>query len=105
MKNINEVLHKLAETKLSCPTFIIDELERLYYESDENGMANALLEADLLSTKKELAEKDWTIKQLESVRDQLKTWLGECGTERDALRELLAERDQKITWLTNELGE
>ncbi|OMF32346.1 hypothetical protein [Paenibacillus peoriae] len=70
MKNINEVLRKLAETRLSCPTFIIDELERLYYESDENGMATALLEADLLATKKQLAE-----------------------------------RDRKIAWLTNELGE
>ncbi|SPY16928.1 Uncharacterised protein [Paenibacillus polymyxa] len=64
MKNINEVLHKLAETRLSCPTFIIDELERLYYESDENGMATALLEADLLATKKELAERGRTIARI-----------------------------------------
>lgn len=68
MKNINEVLRKLAETRLSCPTFIIDELERLYYEAEENGMATALLEADLLSTKKELAERERTIALL---RDEL----------------------------------
>lgn len=64
MRDINEVLHKLAETRLSCPTFIMDELERLYYESDENGMATALLEADLLATKNELAERDRTIAHL-----------------------------------------
>ncbi|URJ46400.1 hypothetical protein MF628_000930 [Paenibacillus polymyxa] len=77
MKNINEVLHKLAETRLPCPTFIMDELERLYYESDENGMATALLEADLYEYKEEVSR----------------------------LREQLAERDRKIEWLTNELGE
>ncbi|SPY16128.1 Uncharacterised protein [Paenibacillus polymyxa] len=69
MKNINEVLHKLAETRLPCPTFIMDELERLYYESDENGMANALLEADLLATKKELAERDRTLARISADLD------------------------------------
>ncbi|WP_258297875.1 hypothetical protein [Paenibacillus peoriae] len=65
MKNINEVLRKLAETRLPCPTFIMDELERLYYEAEENGIATALLEADLLATKKELAERDRTISVLQ----------------------------------------
>ncbi|MMZ60820.1 hypothetical protein D1872_229370 [compost metagenome] len=98
MKNINEVLRKLAETRLSCPTFIIDELERLYYEAEENGMATALLEADLYESKQEvirlnyMAEKqsDELIKQKELV---------------NSLREQIEERDRKIAWLTNELGE
>ncbi|WP_090738459.1 hypothetical protein [Paenibacillus sp. Mc5Re-14] len=110
MKNINEVLHKLAETRLSCPTFIIDELERLYYESDENGMATALLEADLLATKKELAEKDRTIAKLTKDNDVVleqsmrelaaaeKNWR-EKGDENRRLRKALEDiADTKRDW-------
>ncbi|MGG1651373.1 hypothetical protein [Paenibacillus sp. NRS-1780] len=41
--------------------------------------------------REQLAERDRTIEQLETVRDQLKTWLSECGTERDRLRKALEE--------------
>ncbi|MEC0234052.1 hypothetical protein P4H71_06870 [Paenibacillus kribbensis] len=72
MKDINEVLSKLAAARVGCPNFVLDELERLYNEAEENGMATALLEADLLATKKELAERDRTIAQLQDM-DRLHT--------------------------------
>lgn len=96
MKNINEVLRKLAETRLPCPTFIMDELERLYYESDENGMANALLEADLLSTKKELAERDRTIASLNEESLANFRVAAERGKESTRLLKALEEAETLI---------
>ncbi|MEC0233713.1 hypothetical protein P4H71_05000 [Paenibacillus kribbensis] len=98
MKDINEVLSKLSAARVGCPSFALDELERLYNEVEENGMANTLLEADLYESKQEvirlnyMAEKqsDELIKQKELV---------------NSLREQIEERDRKIAWLTNELGE
>ncbi|MDH2334266.1 hypothetical protein [Paenibacillus polymyxa] len=80
MRDINEVLHRLAVTRLGCPTFVLDELERLYNEAEENGMANALLEADLYESKQEvirlnyIAEKqsDELIREKELVNSRRK---------------------------------
>lgn len=81
---------------------LIDSLQQQVNGLNEESLANFQTAAE---RGKQIAEKDWTIKQLESVRDQLKTWLGECGTERDALREQLAERDAVIRRLTYKLEE
>ncbi|MEK3950944.1 hypothetical protein MHB46_21470 [Paenibacillus sp. FSL H7-0703] len=80
----------------------VDSLQQQVNGLNEESLANFQTAAE---RGKQIAEKDWTIKQLESVRDQLKTWLGECGTERDALREQLAERDRTIAQLTKRLEE
>lgn len=69
MKDINEVLSKLSAARVGCPNFILNELERLYNEAEENGMATALLEADLFATKKELAERGRTIARLSADLD------------------------------------
>ncbi|QYK68291.1 hypothetical protein [Paenibacillus sp. S02] len=95
------------------------ECEQLREQADESGMVTALLEADLLATKKELAERDRTIAQLQEMdrlhtsgAKQLVQDLRTLRVDRDKLQEALdqvqqqiAEKDQKITWLTNELGE
>ncbi|MEC0233571.1 hypothetical protein P4H71_04275 [Paenibacillus kribbensis] len=81
---------------------LVDSLQQQVDGLNEESLANFQTAAE---RGKQIAEKDWTIKQLESVRDQLKTWLGECGTERDALREQLAERDAVIRRLTYKLEE
>ncbi|OAZ43384.1 hypothetical protein [Paenibacillus polymyxa] len=79
---------------------LVDSLQQQVDGLNEESLANFQTAAE---RGKQIAERDWTIKQLESVRYQLKTWLGECGTERDALREQLAERDRTIDLLTKQI--
>ncbi|MFS8215576.1 hypothetical protein [Paenibacillus polymyxa] len=45
------------------------EIASLQQQADENGMVTALLEADLLATKKELAERDRTLARISADLD------------------------------------
>ncbi|WP_068505741.1 hypothetical protein [Paenibacillus kribbensis] len=76
MNSVKEVRQKLYEKRLCCPTFVMNELERLYNEAEENGMATALLEADLLATKKQLAESDAVIRRLTYKLEEARQALG-----------------------------
>ncbi|PNQ79674.1 hypothetical protein, partial [Paenibacillus sp. F4] len=55
---------------------LIDSLQQ---QAEENGMATALLEADLLATKNELAERDRTIARLTEEMKVLEKFPRETG--------------------------
>ncbi|MCP3806432.1 hypothetical protein NLX78_04225 [Paenibacillus sp. Lou8.1] len=64
------------------------------------------------SLQQQMAEKDQTIEQLnvaiEIHKDNVHDWnrtIDKMVVEAAGLRKALEERDRKITWLTNELGE
>ncbi|WP_348624248.1 hypothetical protein ABFT51_07445 [Paenibacillus peoriae] len=74
------------------------EIASLQQQADENGMVTALLEADLYESKQEVI-------RLSYIADKQGDELLKQKDLVNSLREQLAERDQKIAWLTNELGE